>query len=155
MDLSGEASVSKMDRSLYRKASFGTLFFCLLVQAALTYFDPVAAKHPRLSPDAKEGKKIYQKHNCQACHQIFGFGGFLGPDLTNRVNRIPPEALQKILHAGNGAMPVFLLNEIETKNLHTYFEEINALGGSIAKTKSQKLVFSEIPWFDFFAEGQQ
>ena len=29
------------------------------------------------------GKLIWQKYNCQSCHQIYSLGGYLGPDLTN------------------------------------------------------------------------
>jgi len=31
---------------------------------------------------AKEGKQLFQDHNCISCHQVYGLGGYLGPDLT-------------------------------------------------------------------------
>ena len=35
-----------------------------------------------MNKEAITGKVLYQKYNCTACHQIYGLGGFLGPDLT-------------------------------------------------------------------------
>ncbi|MCH7870146.1 MAG: c-type cytochrome, partial [Planctomycetes bacterium] len=40
---------------------------------------------------AKSGLAIWRENNCQACHQIYGYGGFLGPDLTNLMDRRPDE----------------------------------------------------------------
>ena len=31
---------------------------------------------------AADGRLIWQKYNCQSCHQLFGLGGYLGPDLS-------------------------------------------------------------------------
>ncbi|MBK8357424.1 MAG: hypothetical protein IPL13_19205 [Saprospiraceae bacterium] len=42
---------------------------------------PVKYKPSKQQEDA--GKLIWQDYNCNACHQIYGLGGYLGPDLTN------------------------------------------------------------------------
>ena len=28
------------------------------------------------------GKQVFQQYNCIACHQLYGLGGYLGPELT-------------------------------------------------------------------------
>ena len=40
------------------------------------------------SPVAGSGKLVWQKHNCQSCHQLYGLGGYLGPDLTNVISQV-------------------------------------------------------------------
>ena len=37
----------------------------------------------RLSKKAINGENIWLKNNCNSCHQLYGLGGYLGPDLTN------------------------------------------------------------------------
>ena len=36
-----------------------------------------------LSKKAIEGENIWLQKNCNSCHQLYGLGGYLGPDLTN------------------------------------------------------------------------
>ena len=37
----------------------------------------------KLNSSALRGQQLWQNNNCWACHQIYGLGGYLGPDLTN------------------------------------------------------------------------
>ena len=39
-----------------------------------------------ISSLACEGKIVFQKYNCISCHQLYGLGGYLGPDLTNVIS---------------------------------------------------------------------
>lgn len=41
----------------------------------------------RLSDDVVEGKRVFQKYNCNDCHTILGFGGYYAPDLTRVYDR--------------------------------------------------------------------
>ena len=54
---------------------------------ALTHAD-------RLSPAVVEGKRVFQKHNCNDCHTILGFGGYYAPDLTRAYRRLGEDAVR-------------------------------------------------------------
>ncbi|MEZ4743535.1 MAG: cytochrome c [Bdellovibrionota bacterium] len=126
------------------------LLSCFAMQSWFVYSDPSGYQQPPLSPIAREGRGVWLANNCQSCHQFFGFGGFLGPDLSNRGHIFPPNALRKILKAGPGQMPSFDLSQKEAEALHHYFLAINKLGKSQptrAEIYKGKFSLSELPWF--------
>ena len=109
----------------------GPLVACFATQTALVYLDPVDS--PPLTVLAQEGRRIWHRHNCQTCHQFYGFGGFLGPDLTNVSRRIAPERLHRLLAEGSGAMPAFGLSFDEANALSVFLQEMNQTGQGQAK----------------------
>src|SRR6478609_5538445 len=62
-----------------------------------------------------KGKAIYQQHNCQSCHQVYGLGGYLGPDLTTAYSdKTRGETyLKAILQSGGSRMPDFHFSKEE------------------------------------------
>lgn len=58
--------------------------------AALTNAD-------QLSDQVVEGKRIFQKYNCNDCHTILGFGGYYAPDLTKVYQRRGENYIQNVL----------------------------------------------------------
>ena len=36
-----------------------------------------------VSESVTSGWETWQNKNCQSCHQLYGLGGYMGPDLTN------------------------------------------------------------------------
>ena len=48
----------------------------------------------RLSPAVVEGKRVFQKYNCNDCHTILGFGGYYAPDLTRAYVRLGEGAVR-------------------------------------------------------------
>jgi len=106
-------------------------------QTWLVYADPEGTKHS-LSPIALEGQEIWRENNCQSCHQLFGFGGFLGPDLTNSIKDLSPERLTSILTEGLGQMPAFELDADEQHRIVVFLEELDATG--ISQPKLGELV---------------
>lgn len=97
----------------------------------LVYVDPSVAEP--LSKVALEGREIWQRENCQSCHQLYGFGGFLGPDLTNAHSHLSPERLHSVLTHGIGAMPELGLTSSEIEAVTGYLEAISATGQGQAK----------------------
>ena len=72
------------------------------------------------------------KYNCQACHQLFGLGGYLGPDLTN-VYGDPHKgeaAIRSIVNYGNKQMPSFNFTEQEMHALLEFLKSTDAAGTS-------------------------
>ncbi|MCZ6598519.1 MAG: cytochrome c [Planctomycetota bacterium] len=71
------------------------------------------------------------ENNCQACHQVYGFGGFHGPDLTNRVSE--DTEYEEIVHVvlfGRGRMPAFELPEEDLEALFAWLQWLDGSGRS-------------------------
>ena len=92
--------------------------------------------HPETSSLADEGKMIWQKHNCTACHQIYVLGGFLGPDLTNVFSVKGPDHIRAFLKIGNNTMPAYDLSEREVLALIAYLQHVDQSGVADPKTFS-------------------
>lgn len=84
----------------------------------------------KLSKLAIEGEDIYQQKNCTACHQIYGLGGYLGPDLTNVISNTAkgPEYVKAFLVSGVKTMPVFYFTEHEKSALVQFLTEVDKTG---------------------------
>ncbi len=83
-----------------------------------------------ISDTGKTGKLLYQKYNCTACHQLYGLGGYLGPDLTN-VMSDPGKSEQYVrafLMAGTDIMPNYDLPEKEIDALVAYLTYVDQTG---------------------------
>lgn len=80
----------------------------------------------------KQGRLVWQKYNCHVCHQLYGLGGFLGPDLTN-VSEKGFYYLDAFLKNGASSMPPIELTEEETKQLFEFLKATNASGSSNPK----------------------
>jgi nitric oxide reductase subunit C len=103
------------------------LVACFVFQTWLVYADPAGTEY-RLSAEAIEGQDIWRRKNCQSCHQLFGFGGFLGPDLTNAMGALSEERLDSILTVGAGQMPAFHLDGEQQGALRVYLTEMDMTG---------------------------
>jgi len=82
-----------------------------------------------LSAKAIEGENLWLKNNCNACHQLYGLGGYIGPDLTNEYSRINNENyLKAMFNSGIKTMPQFHFNEKEKVALIQFLKEIDRTG---------------------------
>ena len=48
-----------------------------------------------LSEQVVQGKRVWQKYNCNDCHTILGFGGYYAPDMTKVYTRIGKEGIRQ------------------------------------------------------------
>lgn len=48
----------------------------------------------RLTDTVVEGKRVFEKYNCNDCHTILGFGGYYAPDMTRVVQRIGEDGVR-------------------------------------------------------------
>ena len=76
-----------------------------------------------VTEETSNGKMIWQQYNCTACHQVYGLGGYLGPDLTNTFSLKGPEYIAAFLKSGTVTMPDFHLKENEIDALNSLFEK--------------------------------
>ncbi len=111
-----------------RRLAIVFLVATFFIQTALVYLDDSGYQTPRLSKQAIEGRNLWLKNNCQSCHQIYGFGGFLGPDLTNAVQHLAAERLLSILKEGQSPMPAFHFSDPQIKSIAAFLTEMDATG---------------------------
>ena len=83
---------------------------------------------------ADQGKMNWQKYNCGSCHQVYGLGGYLGPDLTNTFSLRGKDYIKAFLMSGTTSMPNFHLTPKEINALLAYLACIDATGKSDPKT---------------------
>lgn len=104
----------------------GVLVLGFLAQTLLVYADD----SPSLGLEGAEvaGRRVWLEHNCQACHQLYGFGGFLGPDLTNAAGRLGRQQLADRLALGEGQMPKFDLPAQEIDDLWAFLQAMDRSG---------------------------
>lgn len=112
---------------IFLLAAFGT-------QGALVYTDGVAQSRPGLTDLERQGRQVFLAHNCYACHQIYGFGGFLGPDLTNAAQRVPRARLEELLTHGSKQMPAFALPSADIDAVEAYLRAIDRTGVGVARS---------------------
>jgi nitric oxide reductase subunit C len=111
------------------------LFLFLLISSAiytlLDYTKGTACTEEKLlNKEAEEGKLIFQQYNCQSCHQLYGLGGYMGPDLTNVVSSPGKGEIyaRAIMQTGTNKMPNFHLSEKELDNLTAYLKAVDKTG---------------------------
>jgi len=83
---------------------------------------------------ADHGKMVWQQYNCNACHQIYGQGGFLGPDLTNSYSKRGENYINAFLQSGTNIMPNFHLSDDERNALLRYLKSVDQSGSADPKT---------------------
>lgn len=75
---------------------------------------------------AQYGKIVFQKYNCISCHQIYGLGGYMGPDITNVITKEGKgeNFAKAFIMAGSNRMPNFQLEKDEINALIAYLTYI-------------------------------
>lgn len=113
--------------------------FLVLCGLFLLYSVSIYSKPYKIEPveglnqtGAAEGRLIWQKYNCQNCHQFYGLGGHLGPDLTNEYSRLDgnTKALRIYLNGGIKQMPRLELSDHEKEVLIEFLKITDASGSA-------------------------
>ena len=105
-----------------KKILLTVLVASFVVQTGLVYTDDVDLK---LSDEAVEGRRLYHDYACQVCHQLWGQGGFLGPDLTNAAGRVDETRLASLLTVGSGQMPAFRFTDLQIARMSAFLRELD------------------------------
>jgi nitric oxide reductase subunit C len=74
-----------------------------------------------------KGKELFQQYNCIACHQLYGLGGYLGPELTTAYSdKTRGELYMKaFLKAGGQRMPNFHFKDDEVDAIISYLKYVD------------------------------
>lgn len=59
-------------------------------------------------PEVVEGARLFHAKGCEFCHQIGGFGGKRGPDLTDVASRMKPDEITARITNGSPNMPAYV-----------------------------------------------
>ena len=81
-----------------------------------------------MSAEAQEGRLVFQKYNCTACHQIYGLGGYMGPDLTNIMSLRGRAYASVFIQNGTNRMPNLHLSEEELQQVLAFLEAVDGSG---------------------------
>lgn len=105
----------------------GFIGYSTLVYTVGTEYQVGAEK---LSTSAKRGKLVFQKYNCISCHQIYGLGGYMGPDLTNVMATLGKgrNYAEVFIQHGTAKMPRFKMSDKERNELLDYLEYVSNAG---------------------------
>jgi nitric oxide reductase subunit C len=118
--------------------------FVLLFLAYAGYSFVVYTKgtdsHVHINYKAREGKLLFQEYNCISCHQVYGLGGYLGPELTTAWSDPArgEQFIRAFLKAGGRTMPNFQLNSQEINAITEYLRLIDSTAVSYKKQQTGK-----------------
>lgn len=108
---------------------FGTLFVSFFFYSAYVYTTGTEAAHvPQMSDEARRGQQVFQEYNCIACHQFYGLGGYMGPDLTNVISNRGPAYAGAFISAGTASMPNLGLSAAEVADVVAYLGFVDTTG---------------------------
>jgi nitric oxide reductase subunit C len=109
-----------------------TLCTLFLVYSFSIYLQPYFKGSVADKSDIAAGRIVWQKNNCQSCHQLYGLGGYLGPDLTD-VYSTPGKGkdyIKAMLTSGIKQMPAFHLSDQEFNQLTAFLKSVDESGNS-------------------------
>lgn len=87
-------------------------------------------KIKKMSKEAIAGEQLWQDNNCVACHQLYGLGGYLGPDLTNVISHPDkgPVYVKAFINSGISSMPKFNFNKKESNQIVAFLNHVDETG---------------------------
>lgn len=121
-------------RSETNKILMALLLVSLFLIYSIFLYVSLPIDKREISKEVAEGKLIWQQRNCNACHQLYGLGGYLGPDLTNVYSQKGPAYIRAFLANGTAIMPDFKFNEREVNAVIGYLRNTDASGNADPRT---------------------
>ena len=117
------------DHIINKRAIIGTLSVAFVFYTAQVYTSGTEHQDsPSISDEARYGQQVFQDKNCIACHQFYGLGGYMGPDLTNVISKRGEPIARALIMNGSVRMPNFNLSPEETDALVAYLGFVDQTG---------------------------
>lgn len=120
--------------TLLKRIFFWSLALLFVIDSAIIYRSQPENKEADsfLTENAKRGKLLFQEYNCISCHQLYGLGGYMGPDLTNVISSPGKGDLyaKSFIQNGTQRMPNFHLDENQTNAIVAYLKYVDKTGVS-------------------------
>jgi nitric oxide reductase subunit C len=107
--------------------------FCVAFAIYSAFIYTSGTEIPRssgLTQQAKHGMALFQEKNCIACHQFYGLGGYMGPDLTNVISSPNKGAdyARSFIENGTDKMPNYELSASEINDLVEFLKFVDVSG---------------------------
>lgn len=115
-----------------------TAFFAYTV-SVYTTGTTVSRSNPQLDVSAMRGKILWQKYNCASCHQLYGLGGFLGPDLTTVFSRKGHAYAKAVILGGTKRMPYYGLSDVEADDIIKFLSYVDSTANHYKTTSAKKV----------------
>ncbi len=124
LDPAEDAALTRINRRV-----LAVLCLAFLVMSVGVYRDPgEAGEQLVLDDQGREGLVVWRQKNCIACHQLYGMGGYIGPDLTNAISRVGERTVEWVLDHGRGQMPDFEISRKEAAGVAAFLAAVDATG---------------------------
>lgn len=112
-------------------AVFLTLFTIYAVYSTVIYSKGTESNIQLTGQQAEKvanGKYLYEQYNCVACHQLYGLGGYLGPELTTAYSdpHRGETYMKAFLMAGGPRMPNFHFKADEIDDIISYLKYVDS-----------------------------
>ena len=111
---------------------FAGLFLCYIAYSAAVYtkgtVDTIGDRSSAQQLQIEKGKSLFQENNCISCHQLYGLGGYLGPELTTAWSdkQKGPAYMRAMLTAGGSRMPDFNFTEEQVSDILRFLQYVDS-----------------------------
>jgi len=107
--------------------------YCAVFAIYSVYLWTAGTELPRslpADPQVAAGFDLFQQKNCVACHQFYGLGGHMGPDLTNVISAPDKGAdyARAFIESGTDKMPDYGLEPAEVDALLNFLAFVDSSG---------------------------
>ena len=111
------------------RAVYVVLCTAFVFYSGYVYTKGTAADHlPPMSDLERHGARVFQQYNCVACHQFYGLGGYMGPDLTNVISNRGEAVARAFITSGTASMPNLGLSAEEVDAVVAYLAFVDKTG---------------------------
>ena len=111
---------------------FIILILSYVVYSMAVYFSgtqgPLIQYSITAQQQVNKGKTLFQENNCIACHQLYGLGGLIGPELTTAWSdkHRGEQYIRAMLSSGSGRMPDFKFTPEEVQSILSFLHYVDS-----------------------------